>query len=255
MLPSIRTHLLFFAISVAAGLAGSSAAYATGPAEDSCLSESSAPDSRIAACTALIRSQLRAAKNSGVARVEASMLLSRAAAFGQKGKYAHAIADITRVLNLAPSPAAYYTRALAYHNIGENNRAIADCNAALQIDPGDANALFVRAASHQGKADYTKAIRDYTEVLQLEPDRADALFSRGAAHYSSGQYDRAVDDFTRTIDLGAADGNVFYLRSLAYQELGRTANANADMTEALRRDPDLQERPPVRRWPTTTGQR
>jgi tetratricopeptide (TPR) repeat protein len=166
----------------------------------------------------LIRSQLRAAKNSGVARVEALMLLSRAAAFGQKGGYARAIADTTRVLNLAPSPAAYYTRALAYHNIGESNRAIADCNAALQIDPGDANALFVRAASHQGKADYTKAIRDYTEVLQLEPDRADALFSRGAAHYSAGQYDHAVDDFTRTIDLGAADGNVFYLRSLAYQE-------------------------------------
>ena len=255
MLPSIRTHLLFFCISVAAGLGGSSAAYATGPAEDSCLSESSTPDSRIAACTALMRSQLRAAKNSAVARVEASILLSRAAAFGQKGEYAHAIADTTRVLNLAPSPAAYYTRALAYHNIGENNRAIADCNAALQIDPSDANALFVRAASHQGKADYTKAIRDYTEVLQLEPDRADALFSRGAAHYTAGQYDHAVDDFTRTIDLGAADGNVFYLRSLAYQELGRTANANADMTEALHRDPDLQERPPVRRSPTTTGQR
>jgi hypothetical protein len=38
---------------------------------------------------------------------------------------------------------------------------------------------------------------------------------------------------------------VFYLRGLAYRELGEDANARADMEEAVRRDPELQDKPPI----------
>jgi tetratricopeptide (TPR) repeat protein len=248
--PCIRAGLLFVAASIVAGFAGSSAASPRRSTAATCLSESSSPENRIAACTKLIR--LHAAKKTGDPMGEA-LLLSRAAAFGQIGDYARAIADASRAINVAPSPAAYYTRALAYHNIGDNDRAIADCNSALAIDPANANALFVRAASYQSKAEHPRAIRDYTEVLRLEPGRVDALFSRGAAHYSAGEFGRAVNDFSRVIDLGAAEGTVFYLRSLAYDELGRSAEAKSDMAEALRRDPELQSRPPDPRSASDNG--
>jgi len=233
----------FVVACVVATLAASCPVHAKGAAKDSCFSESAGPNQRIAACTALVRSG--AARNSAVVRAEAFALLNRADAFGQKGDYVRAIEDVTRVIKQAPSPTAYYTRALAFHNLGEERRAIADCNAALDIEPGNVNALFVRAASYQGLGDYDRAIRDYTEVLRHNPGRVDALFSRGAAHYSVRDFDRAVEDSTRTIDLGAAAGTVFYLRGLAYKELGRAADARADMAEAFRRDPNLRGRPPV----------
>jgi tetratricopeptide (TPR) repeat protein len=232
-------HSTFVAMAVVVGLGVPTPAHARNPsanvpAGDSCFSESSSPRQRIVACTALIGSKSLGAEK------QASALLSRAAAYGQKGEYGRVIEDATRAVKRTPSAVAYYTRALAYHNLGQDKRAVADCDAALEIESDNPNALFVRAVSYQGMAEYAKAIRDYTEVLRLDPARMDALFSRGAAHYSAGEYEQAVDDFSGTIDRGVADGTVLYLRALAYQELGRIADARSDMEKALRLDPDLQ---------------
>jgi tetratricopeptide (TPR) repeat protein len=235
------------AVALVAAVVSSTAFGKRMAAKGSCFSETADPDQRIAACTALIRAGTSAARTQDLA------LLGRAGAFGQKGDYDRAIEDTTRVIKRDPSPVAYYTRALAYHNLGDDERALADSNAALKIEPDNANALFVRAASYQGLAEYDKAIHDYTEVLRLDPSRVDARFSRGAARYDAGQYGRAVEDFSRAIDFGAAEGTVFYLRALAYRELGQDAKARADMEEALRRDPGLQENPLVPHSRTTTG--
>ena len=239
----------FVAAAVLIGLGVPLPGYAKDPSvEDSCFSDSSSPDEQIAACTVLTRS------NSLGAKKEASALMSRASAFGQKGEYGSVIEDTSRVIKRAPSAVAYYTRALAYHNMGQDEWAIPDCNAALKIEPGNPNALFVRAASYQGLAEYGKAIRDYTEVLRLDPARLDALFARGTAHYNVGEYERAVEDFSNTIDRGAADGMILYLRALAYQELGRTADARSDMEKALLLDPDVQNSA-VPGSPATAGHR
>jgi tetratricopeptide (TPR) repeat protein len=256
---SLMRRSTFVVMAVVAGLGVPAPAYARNPpanvsARDSCFSDSSSrfsdsssPRQRIVACTALI-----GAKSLG-ARRKASALLSRANAQGQKGEYGRVIEDTTRAIKRAPSAVAYYTRALAYHNLGQNERAVADCDAALEIESDNPNALFVRAASYQGMAEYAKAIRDYTEVLRLDPAREDALFSRGAAYYSAGEYEQAVDDFSSTIDRGVADGTVLYLRALAYEELGRIADARSDMEKALRLDPDLQGST-IPGAPVTSGQ-
>jgi tetratricopeptide (TPR) repeat protein len=242
------------AVVLTAPLAASFSAHAKEAApRETCLTDSTAPDQRIAACTAVIRAHPlaagsasgKAAKLSAAARTTVAALLKRADALGQKGDYRRAIADVTRIIARAPSAVAFYTRALAYHDSGNDARAIADCYAALKIDPNNANALFVRATSFQSLADYRDAIRDYGHVLRLQPNRIDALFSRGAARYSAGDYQHAVADFSRAIDRGAAEGTVFYLRGLAYRELGEDANARADMEEAVRRDPELQDKPPI----------
>jgi tetratricopeptide (TPR) repeat protein len=113
----------------------------------------------------------------------------------------------------------------------------------------------VRGAAYQGLAAYSEAIRDFTKVLKLDPKRVDAQFSRGAARLSAGQYEGAVEDLSRAIEHGATDGTAFYLRSLAYQELGQSSRSRADMLEALRRDPDLADRPLGSGSPSTTRER
>jgi tetratricopeptide (TPR) repeat protein len=193
--------------------------------KDLCFSESFPPDRHIATCSALIRTITRGA------HTKASVLLSKAEAYGQKGDYRHAVQDATRSIKLEPSAEAYYTRALAYHNMGQDEVAIRDCNAALAVAPDNENALFVRASAHQGKMDYSEAIQDFTDVLRLDPDRADAFFARGVAYYSAADFERAADDFSRAIKLGLVDRVVFYLRSLANSELG----------DGVRLDPDLQQ--------------
>jgi tetratricopeptide (TPR) repeat protein len=190
-----------------------------------CFSESFPPDRRIANCSALIRTITRGA------HAKASVLLSKAGAYGQKGDYRHAVQDATRSIKLEPSAEAYYTRALAFHNMGQDEAAIRDCNAALAIAPDNENALFVRASAHQGKMDYSEAVQDFTYVLRLDPDRADAFFARGAAYYSAADFERAADDFNRAIKLGLVDEIVFYLRSLANSELGDGVRLHPDLRQ------------------------
>jgi tetratricopeptide (TPR) repeat protein len=192
---------------------------------DLCFSESFPPDLRIATCSALIRTITRGA------HTKASVLLSRAGAYGQKGDYRHAVEDAARSIKLEPSAEAYYTRALAYHNVGADEVAIRDCNAALAIAPDNENALFVRASAHQGKMHYSEAIQDFTDVLRLDPDRAAAFFARGAAYYSVAEFERAANDFSRAIKLGLVDEVVFYLRSLANSELGDGVSLHPDLRQ------------------------
>jgi tetratricopeptide (TPR) repeat protein len=147
---------------------------------------------------------------------------------GQKGEYGRAADDSSRAIREAPSAMAYYTRALAYHDLGEDEQAIRDCNEALAIDPKSENALFVRGAARQHLADYSGAIKDYSDVLRFDPSRADALFARGIANYSSGEHQAAVADFSKAMDLGYADAIVFHLRELAESELGHRSDARSD---------------------------
>jgi tetratricopeptide (TPR) repeat protein len=199
-----------------------------------CFSDSASPDQRIAACSALIHSIKQNAE------LKAAALLGRAGAYGQKGEYARAVDDASKALKQTHSAVAYYTRALAYHDMGREQQAIRDCEAALAIEPDNENALFVRGSAREGLADYAGAIKDFSDVLRRDPDRADALFSRGAAYYSAGDYEAAVDDFSKTIEIGHDDAAVFYLRGLAKMELGQLSGARSDFDEALRRDPQLR---------------
>jgi tetratricopeptide (TPR) repeat protein len=207
--------------------------------QDPCFSDSISPDQRIAACTTLIRSSKRDPES------KASALLRRAGAYGLKSKYARAAADATEAIKQARSAVAYYTRALAYHDMGRERQAIQDCDAALMIEPDNENALFVRGTAREGLADYTGATQDFSDVLRLDPGRADAWFSRGATYYSAGNYDAAVEDFSKTIELGHADATVFYLRGLARLELGEMSDARADLNEAMRLDPKLRTGTPL----------
>jgi len=207
---------------LAAAMASLPARGRTAAKQDTCFSDSVPADQRIAACSVAIRSARQSSS------LKASALLSRAGAYGQKGEYGLAVDDSSQAIREAPSAMAYYTRALAYHDLGEDEQAIRDCNEALAIDPKSENALFVRGAARQHLADYSGAISDYSDALRLDPSRADALFARGTANYSAGEYQAAVADLSKAIDLGYADDAVFYLRELAQSELGHRSDARSE---------------------------
>src|ERR1700675_2928977 len=187
--------LMYFAI-VGCLVAGSTVAPAgASRSADPCLSRSLADDQQIAACTALIRSGNRDKQK------QAAAFLERAGAYGRQGEYRRAVVDSTQAIRAAPSAVAYYTRALAYQNLGDDKQAIRDCDAALGMEPQNENALFVRGSARQNLEDYSGAIKDFSDVLQLDPSRAPAAFARGTAYYSIGEYGSAVADFSKTIDL------------------------------------------------------
>src|SRR5438045_3365505 len=76
---------------------------------------------------------------------------------------------------------AYGNRALAYHELQQPTKAVADCTTALQLDAKAANVYHTRGRALAALKRYQEAITDYDAALKLNPKHADAHAFRGRA--------------------------------------------------------------------------
>ncbi|MGO9486752.1 MAG: tetratricopeptide repeat protein, partial [Rhodomicrobium sp.] len=117
-----------------------------------------------------------------------------------KGDYDRAIADYDQAISLNPQYAtAYYSRGLAYYNKGDYDRAIADYDQAIRLDPKYALAYNNRGFVYNITGDYDRAIADYDQAIRLDSKYVFAYNNRGNAYVSKGEYNRAIADFDHAL--------------------------------------------------------
>ncbi|KPF48447.1 hypothetical protein IP87_13910 [beta proteobacterium AAP121] len=75
----------------------------------------------------------------------------------------------------------------------------------------------------------------------LDPQDAGALARRGAASLAAGQLDSALDDLNRAITLAPTVAENFHTRARVHLAQRKPTEARADLDEALRLEPALQE--------------
>lgn len=105
----------------------------------------------------------------------------------QRGEYALAIEDFTKVTELLPNSAdalndLCWTQAVS----GQPQAAITACNQSLRIRPNFADALDSRGLAYLKLGDFDRAISDFNAALQLKPDHASSLYGRGVAKLRKG---------------------------------------------------------------------
>jgi tetratricopeptide (TPR) repeat protein len=96
---------------------------------------------------------------------------------------------------------AYFSQGIAYRNKDEHDRAIADYNKAIEIDPKLAAAYRSRGNAYADKGEYDRAIMDYTKAIEIDPKYASAYDNRCDAYLHKGEYDRAIVDCNKTIEI------------------------------------------------------
>jgi tetratricopeptide (TPR) repeat protein len=167
------------------------------PDAEQCSKSDGSVDERIAVCTRAVTSGKLPPE------VLASTLNNRGNAWYAKGDPDRAIADYNESIRVNPHNAhAYNNRGNAWQGKGEYGRAITDYNEAIRINPRYANAYYNRGnAWVMEKNDYDRAIADYNEAIRLNPDNADYYFSRAAAWNSKGDFHRAIADFNKAFKL------------------------------------------------------
>ncbi len=77
----------------------------------------------------------------------------------------------------------------------ELEAALADCNAALLIDAGNANVLDSRGLVHLKRGAFEMALADYEAALVIDPGRGHYLYGRGMARWAMGRQAEAEQDF------------------------------------------------------------
>jgi tetratricopeptide (TPR) repeat protein/predicted aspartyl protease len=169
----------------------------------------------------------------------------RGSASAARQDYEHALADLTRACELAPTESSYfYQRGLVYWSSHQYEPALADFGQALQLAPDDVPALVARAglrASHREPG--TELIADLEAADRAAPKEADVRLQLGELYEYAGLYPAAVSQYSKWIDSHNRDdiqmphalNSRCWARALAGQELDL---ALTDCNNALRLSPN-----------------
>jgi tetratricopeptide (TPR) repeat protein len=139
---------------------------------------------------------------------------------------------------------SYYRRAATYTSKHDYDRAIADLDQAIRLDPKLVPAYYNRGMVYDFKLDYDRAIADFDQALKLDPKASLTYLSRGIAYRSKGDYDSAIADFgqaIRTAQYSDASANAYVRRSEAHNRKGDYDRAIADANEAIRLFPEYAD--------------
>ncbi len=122
----------------------------------------------------------------------------------------------------------------------------AACNRALNdvaLNRKDRAATLVnRGIIYNRTGRFDAALADFNAALEIDPGLGEAYLNRGNSRFFQKRMEEARADYDRAIELKSRDLHAAYFnRGLAHEVLGDAAAARADFEMALRLKPDFSE--------------
>jgi len=131
--------------------------------------------------------------------------------------------------------------AATYFADGQYDKAIQELEAAVDIDPEDADAYTNLALSYFENGDYESAAEAWTRVIALAPETENAYLERGKSYFNLKAYEEAIDDLSDAIEGDAASAEAYRIRGKAYGFLEEYELAVADLSKTIELDPEADE--------------
>ena len=121
---------------------------------------------------------------------------------------------------------------------GAVDRAIADLDTALNLDPDYAGAWLSRGGLRLGRGDLETAIEDFTQALRLAPEDFRAYINRGIALRRLNHPGAALADYHQALAIAPQDPRVHVNIGNIHADAGRYEAAITRYDEAIRLAPD-----------------
>ena len=120
------------------------------------------------------------------------------------------------------------------------------CNDALAQEPlnsRDRAATYTnRGILRLRQNEINRALADFDRSIGLEPELGQTYINRAAALVQLDRYQEAVDAASKALELTNEDVHAAYFnRAMAYEELGQVENAYHDLQAALAAKPDFED--------------
>ena len=128
-------------------------------------------------------------------------------------------------------------RGLAYHMKKEPDRAIADFDEAIRLDPGNVEAYVKRAEFWVDKKETSKALADYSEAIPRKPKDPELFWGRALVYQDYKDPKKALQDLQECLRLVPKNPLVFKEMGRVYAQQGEIEKALANADEAIRLDP------------------
>lgn len=134
----------------------------------------------------------------------ADIYVCRGEALAYLGQWREAETSINEALRRQPyMAAAYNERGNVRRFQQDDENAIRDYTAAIQIEPTYYEAYYNRALAYEDQHRFAEAEADLTRTLELNSDILQAYEARGRVRASQRKFDQAIDDLTRYLRTGA----------------------------------------------------
>jgi tetratricopeptide (TPR) repeat protein len=116
---------------------------------------------------------------------------------------------------------------------------IAACTELLEINSSNTTALANRGVGYRIAGQYDRAIADFDAAIGLDPRVAGYYLERGLARGAKGDHQSAIDDFGAAIGRDATLIPAYFGRAMAFEALGKKDAATEDVNKAIGLNPVL----------------
>lgn len=157
-------------------------------------------------------------------------------------RHDEAVADCTRSLEVAEEEGApegfreaevLNNRGVAYLNRRAYEDAVADFDAAIELEEDYAEAFANRGRAYLDMEDFEQAIQDLDRAIELDPEMSEAFGNRGLAYQFQGDDERAIEEFGAAIAIDNSP-QAYSNRAMLYYTLGEFDEAEADYEAVMR---------------------
>ncbi len=173
---------------------------------------------------------------------EGRLYTLRASAWWARGDEQRALADFDKAIEVGyRRPHAYSSRGLFHAMLGNYEKAIADYNMAIEQGAKDASPYINRAAVYMSQQKHDLAVKDYTKAATMEPQNPGIFQQRAVAWKLAGRFDMAIADFGKVIELDPKSVAAWMGRGFVWFQKREYQKAIDDFSTAIELAPNLAQ--------------
>ena len=176
---------------------------------------------------------------------------NKGAVFYDQNEKEQALKEFEKALAINPNyllPLILKGEILAYQNNPDWQGAIAAYSKALDTNPNDPDVLNNRCGAYFAVGDLDKAEADCERGLSINPRSGSMYLARGNIRLQKENYNKAIQDYSRTIELAEAAGGdtrkeqpAYSNRASARMQIQDIEGALADINKAIELKSDAPE--------------
>ncbi|MCT4615892.1 MAG: tetratricopeptide repeat protein [Marinifilaceae bacterium] len=152
------------------------------------------------------------------------------------------INDLNSQIEDDPNNYFYYgARGTIYYSIGELKKAIADFNRAIELNTQEWETYYNKGIAESELGNYSVAIKSLKKALEMNANSPWVYFGLGNTFLIMDEYEKAIDNYTMSINNGGDWAHLYYNKSYALIKLNRYSEAEGDLLQLKRIEPDSPE--------------
>ena len=127
----------------------------------------------------------------------------------------------------------------------KHQAALDDLSIAVELNPENAEALYLKGTINLDLEHYKDAVVDFTKVIIKNNENSKAYCQRGQCYYFLRKYNEALLDLDSAININPDNTEAYYFRGATLKQLGKEDDAIDNINMAIKLDPQIKSVPEI----------